>query len=709
MKRGIAVAVLALAVAACSKTEDPHKLVSDADAMLVAGGIEDAKTRSLAEQKYDRAIRIICGEDDLACVKDGGPDAGGSPGTNDYALAHAHFGLAFARSFDLVERIRQLYESGTILQPEQFKQKDSLGLDEEETSTTTTEDVCKQQLNLPQLVPLLKTIVETSLLPIVKDLKSVTNYGAFNIAYKKAFLDFKFLNPSVEEAFGVEFGTDETSGLPGTFTVKEAYAALAVFRVLTIAAEGLFSYNDLTQALIVFLPKLDTGAEARPFEVSKMFNRDECAANPLFDAAFGVLTEDGSGTYADVEVQLGEFFAEQKAGFDLIAAACKAGDKNSLINCTAKGAPWASNLAKRIFTGDPKDDANLETSITIITGAVPPESIGKMFAKLSISLNTGRSFSLFDDVPEIAELLNLKGIDASKLGVPALSLRQLFSQPISDLKSIMPLTYASDEPTSYETAKSNEHQVSKQEMPIAEVKKGTNTMSWTDVNGDGHLNNRGDFIVQTEREPFYDDNNDNDPLAHVAQQVPGLSLGIVGAFWDGDMNGAPDAGFENLTPGANRAWAAVTNDTVVWDKALAKLVYATAATWSEGDTYRDYFDAGKALSNGCLDYVPVAPEAKYTKGRDSCNVEVGNVLGHVWPNVFPEAYVPPAASDNRRKDPANGSVDRIYMFYPNPSFNGMLQTKDAAGRFRPFENHELNRFVASLLDGGNILNKISAK
>lgn len=137
MRKALFALFLAVPLAAgCSTEEDPHKLVAEADAMLIKGGIEDVKTRSLAEQKYDKAIRIICGDEDLQCVK---PGSGSAPGTDDHSLAHAHFGLAFARSFDLVERIRQLYESGTIARPEDLATVGS-GSDEEDTEETTSEE-----------------------------------------------------------------------------------------------------------------------------------------------------------------------------------------------------------------------------------------------------------------------------------------------------------------------------------------------------------------------------------------------------------------------------------------------------------------------------------------------------------------------------------------------------------------------------------------
>ena len=192
----------------CTTKEDPSVLVDEADKALTSGGIEDSKIRAQAEQKYDRAIRLICGEDNLRCVKSG---SGLAPGSDGYNLSHAHFGLAFARTFDLVERIRQLYASGTILRTQETAQVgDTTNKDTPADTARKKAEQCKQQLNLPQLVPLLKTIVDSSLLPLLNDLKAVTDYPEFLVSYDKAFLDFAFLDPKASPGdIGFEFGEDD--------------------------------------------------------------------------------------------------------------------------------------------------------------------------------------------------------------------------------------------------------------------------------------------------------------------------------------------------------------------------------------------------------------------------------------------------------------------------------------------------------------------
>lgn len=701
MRRAVTLlALVAVFFAACSKEQDPHKLVADADALLVNGGIENSKTRALAEQKYDRAIRIICGENAFYCVKSG---SGSAPGTNDHSLAHAHFGLAFTRSFDLVERIKQLYESGTILRPRELGIGDGqsdddggvLGDTTDDATATPTENACQQQLNLPQLVPLLKTIVDTSLLPIVRDLQSVTNYPEFSIAYQKAFLDFGFLNTDAEDPLGIDFGADD-AGMLGKFTVTEAYAALAVFRTLTMGAEGVFSFNDLTQALIVFLPKIDLSSGVRPWEFSKLLNNDQCTPNPLFDASFGVLTEAGRETFSDIEEQLGALFTEQETGFQTIFTNK---DREALFDFKAKGQPWATNMAKRIRTGKSLDDRNIENLVTIITALLSPDELSKAFNALNKSLTTGKTFDLaafVDDNAELKSLLDASDVDLRTLGIPALNFKRFFANPISDLKSIAPLTYAEGEPVKYEVVeKPGYFKVLEQETPVGDEGK---TMFFNDVNGDRHLNVRGDFIVQIEREAFYDEFNDDAPLQHPENQ--GLDAGVIGAFWDADFNGFPDAGFEGVIPGTGAN--AVTSVAGV-------LTYAAVTQSTEKETYRDYFDANQVDSNGCLDDLPVKPTDKNKGTRETCTVELGGVLGHVWPSIYPEDYAAPATLDARSKDPANGVVDQVYMFFPNPSLNGAFEIAQDDGKYRPFSNGDLNRFVSGVLSFGDVANRIANK
>lgn len=705
MRRAVSLLALVAAVlVGCSQEQDPHKLVAEADALLVNGGIEDSKTRALAEQKYDRAIRIICGEDNFYCVKSG---SGSAPGTNDHSLAHAHFGLAFARSFDLVERIEQLYASGTILRPRELgiggdgDEDDDGGVldDTGDDAAATAADDCQQQLNLPQLVPLLKTIVDTSLLPIVRDLRSVTNYPEFSIAYEKAFLDFGFLNPEAEDDLGINFG--EADGALAKFTVTEAYAALAVFRGITMVAEGIFSFNDLTQALIVFLPKIDLSAGVRPYELSKVLNSDPCTPNPLFDASFGVLTEAGRETFADIEAQLGALFTEQEAGFGAIFANK---DAEALFDFKAKGQPWATNMAKRIHTGDTLDDSSIENLITIVTALLSPDELAKAFGALKTGLKSGKTFDLVafvDDNADLKDLLDEREVDLRALGIPALNFKRFFDNPIADLKSIAPLSFVESERVEYNVVeKPGYFKVLPHETPLGDEGK---TMFFRDVNGDRHLNLRGDFIVHIEREAFYDEANDDAPLKHVDNQA--VDAGIVGAFWDADFNAFPDAGFEGLIPGTGA-------DKVT---AATGVLYRTAVTFttgvtepSEDETYRDYFDANQGDSNGCLDYRPKRPQDSWMKEkREVCVTEVGFVLGHVWPSPYPEVYAAPATSDSRRKDAANGVVDPVYMFYPNPSLNGVFEIEQSAGKYQPFSNGDLNRFVSGMLSLGDVIDRVA--
>jgi hypothetical protein len=223
------------------------------------------------------------------------------------------------------------------------------------------------------------------------------------------------------------------------------------------------------------------------------------------------------------------------------------------------------------------------------------------------------------------------------------------------------------------------------------------TWLWKDVNGDGHFNQKGDFIVQTEREVFFDRNNSEDPSKQKEEDLVKAS-GILGTFWDADYNGSPDGSYEGLIPGASGM--AVTYAT-------GKLWASAASAATEDLSYRDYFSGKLLKSNGCLDFVPVKPTDTVTDGRTTCEVEIGQVLGHVWPSIYPEPFEAVSATDSRRRDPANGVVDRMYMFYPNPSVNGAFQIKGDQG-YRPFANEDLNRFVSGMLGINSTVSKLTS-
>ncbi len=687
MRRALfALVAVSIWMTGCSSDEDPSKLVQEANAMLVNGGIENSEIRAIAEQKYDRAIRIICGEDDFYCTPSG---SGSAPGTADYNIAHAQFGLAFARSFDLVDRIRQLSESGAIGGSQGDLAESDDETDENESAAELAA-LCEERSNLPQLIPLLRTIIDTSLLPIVDSLKVVTSYPQFSIEYEKGFLDLSFLDPTTEEPIGVDFGTYD--GAKAKFSVNEAYGALALYRTLVAGAEGVFSFNDLTQNLIVFLPKFDAfGSSTRPYLMARLLNSDPCTTNPLFDPSFGVLTEAGRETFENIRTQLDLMFDEQGKGFAQIA---EREDAQSLLNYSGSGA-WATNILGRIRTGNSTGDAEIEAVGSLLTGVVTPEEMSNLFKSLRASLN--ESGSVFDAGAFVDANENLKTLlEASEshprdLGVPAISFKTFFESPISDLKAIAPLYYAASEEYGYDRNMCPEV---RREVLSFELQRGDEDKNafYCDANGDMHWNARGDFIVQPEREAFLDSaNNGNAAKA----EKPVLNAGILGTFWDFDGNGIPDAGFEGLIPGMTANIAVTASTTKLYMNAVTN-------TPSEAETLRTFF---RESPNGCLDNLPVAGLTA-TPETATCVTEVGDVLGHVWPEVFPGAYTAPTLSDSRRRDPSNGVVDEMYMFFPNPSLNGVFRIEDGKGGYRAFANEDMNRFLSGLLTFDAALGRI---
>lgn len=698
MNRFVALLPLVLVLGACSTNQDATKLVEEADAMLVDGGIENPKNREIAEQNYDRAIRLVCGEENLLCK---GSGSAAQKGSQAWILSHAHFGLAFARTFDLVDRLRQLYVSDVIYQQPAVQPVEGTDADGVNDSASGEANQCAQQLNLAQLVPLLRTIVNTSLLPIVVDLQEVGRYSDFEITYRKAFLNFSFLKPGLDKQaqndltrrdIGIYFGADENETFgPSTLGLPEVNLLLAGIRLATMAAEGVFSFNDLTQALIVFLPKLNLSATTSPYTWARILNSDPCASNPLFNASFGVLTEQGQAAYTDVRRQLAAFFSEQQVSFARLPS--RAGT-DYLLEYNGSGQAWGQNLFKRVRTGDEAQDRSFANIAAILTQLVSPSDAEALFKQLSESLAGSVVFDLamyIEARPGLDDALRMASFDARKFGVPALKLSQLFDVPVADLKSIAPLTYSQGEPTGF-TANTGWKQVLGQEKPPGTQKLN---LYWQDVNGDLHWNARGDFIIQIEREAFYDDANNNNPSAANYR-----ATGILGTFWDADFNGLPDAGFEGVMPGigTNMVTATTYDPSVTPPVIVLGSLPLSPTAPSENEMYRDYFDRVRDKTTnttyGCLAYGPPNFFGAV------CNVRVGDVLGHVWPNLAPEPYVAPSLADDRRRDPANGVEDRVYLFFPNPSLNGALlriPLDKASGKYVPLANQDLNRVLNSLL------------
>ncbi len=693
---GILLVLFTLA-AGCTRLEDAAALVKEADDALTGGGIEDAKVRELAAQKYDRAIRIVCGDTDYYCVK--GKDAAVA-GDDAHTLSHAHFGLAFARSFDLIDRIRQLYVSDTLFQTEILAAGDEADADDGEAPQTTTADRCEQQQNLQQLVPLLRTIVRTSLLPIIDSLKTVTRFKNFSISYEKAFLNLSFLDPSLDKAeqadltrrdIGFYFGASEEDPAigAGLIGLPEVHLILGVFRVLTLGAETVFAYNDLTQALIVFGGKFVLSDQASPYVWARALNSDECTDNPLFDPSFGVLSSTGRDNFSRVKEQLDLLLSEQAEAMALLAARGEPEASAGLLNYRAGGSAWADNLFRRIMTADTAA-SSLSRVMGVVSTLVTPEDVAELFTGLDASLGAGTPFDVatyLDSKADLAQELRFVGIEPLAFGLPAVNLYQFFNNPIADLKGVAPLTYAESEPTSLDQKPGYENVLS-QERPAGIEKK---SFFWRDVNGDRRLNVRGDFIIQPEREAFYDSANNNTPSGTAS------NLGILGTFWDADANGIPDEveGYAlGVTPGVSRGASPYAVTAAVFEVAgdvVVELFANAGTTAPEAATYRNHFVRDNAASTGCL----VKPVLNVFNKYD-CDVRVGDVLGHVWPNVYPEAYAAPGVNDTRRRDPANGAEDRIYFFFPNPSFNGVLLKARGAG-YDSFANEDLNRFLNNVL------------
>jgi hypothetical protein len=159
------------------------------------------------------------------------------------------------------------------------------------------------------------------------------------------------------------------------------------------------------------------------------------------------------------------------------------------------------------------------------------------------------------------------------------------------------------------------------------------------------------------------------------------TLGIVGTFIDVDGNAIPDRpdmdGVSDVSPvGAGRFCAA--ESPVTWPAAA-------------GDPDFGAFPLGLTDATDDAPYgQPITrPEVIAVAYEDG--LALGPVLGHYWPSpLFSVGDWPVSA----RRDAANGTVDPAYMFFPDPTFGGIIQ-RDAAGSADAAgtTNAWLNRFL----------------
>lgn len=651
-----------LLLSGCASDEDPSALVNEADEMLINGGIEVAEKRELAAQNYDRAIRIICGEGGSGCQGSGNA---ASRGTEAYNLSHSHFGLAMVRIFNLVDRIEQLY-SGDLL-------GQSL-VDEESDEAVDIDAACQGQANMDFLVPLLSSIINTSLLPIIDDLAQVTNYPGFSVTYRRGFLDLSFLGTETQGRIGFYVGAGPGDGVdtPGEFGIPEVHAMLGVLRVFTAGAQVIFSYNDLTQALLTFAPMMGINRDANPYTFARVLNTHPCESNPLLNPEFGVLTRQGNQSLALARAQLGALFAEQQEGLPMIMESQSA---NALLNYNGAGRQWADNLFNRMMVGSSTDRSQLRAAGRVLTENISPDNAAEVFSRMAQSLNGEAVFDPVAFVQEeeqagLRDVLTL--IRFEELGIPALRLNNLFDNPISDLKAVAPLTYTESEEFSTGRVDGMVDMLDQEKPPELRGR----SVSFRDSNGDQHWNQRGDFIIQTERETFRDGNNDNTPSASAE------FFGIQGTFWDLNGDGRPDPIYED--------WQSEAVTTHTMPQRSIQNVMAVAATDSTG-TY--YFLAATETTGTHY----TASTCLLGDVEDCEGFKVGQVLGHMWPSRVPEPY--PAPEDfTGRTDPSNGFAGKIYLFFPNPSMNGVLvySRADDSGKYRDVENNELNAFINSV-------------
>ncbi len=637
MKRAIILGILSVFFLISCGTKNPSELISEADSMFVNLSV----AKDLGIEDYDDfKTKVI---DDQATAKD-----------------------YFDEILRKRERIEQLYdqalrklESGdynsdyTLDEIRKMKAKANFSIAFLRTvdfieklagllSTGSSGETTATTINLESYNALIKRIFETSLFPIIDNYDAALSLGDFSYKLENFWIDFSAF-------FGADAGrvVFDMSGKEVDNT--DAYMINAVLKLLGGGTEILLAYNKLLNVILTY-GKYFSG----PYDKTKIFNMVPGAKNPLLDPEFGVFSETGLDSLNKAQNLFAGSFADIRDGFsylitDEIAIDPDQSDdllnlgNNKLTTSYTPGTSWGDNLISCIKivyspTKDPEAVGSLESYV---------DGLKTSWAALSSLLNINIIINMFEDLRNSTILLDAPPFSITyyiyKMGL-ASTLKSFAHIDIDELNlpgirlSGLFITPISDLktvfPLWYQTTE-----------PVREDVNGDGKIDapgeWVDLNQNGRWDQAGDIITQPEREPC--------PVNETGDYVTSLwskdyDIGILGTFIDVDRDGLPDPGYEGFLFGAGNG----------------------------------KFDRGTEL----FEY-------------DDNEVEVGKILGHVWP-------------DNSRTDPSDGVVEEnYYFFFPDPSFHGFLvpieiNTEKLTYRVtgKTMSNAELNALIVRM---GNLL------
>ncbi|GEM_PF-4799966 len=543
---------------------------------------EMTRKRERIEELYDQVLRKI----------ESGEVEGYTLDEINRMKAKANFAIAFLRTIDFMEKLGGLLKSQSG--------EGSSGLD------------------LSKYGSLIKQVLETSLLPIIKNYDEALSYGDFSYTFKNAWIDFSSLVSASAGRFVLNLSHLEVDN-------TDAYLINGLLKGIGGIAELLLAYNKLIDVIVSYSKYFSD-----VYDKTKIFNMIPGRTNPLLDPEFGVFAEDGLDSLRKAQELLAGMFADLRDGFSYLITDEVLIDPeqwNDLINLGeginrneksnskpeippvtsyAAGMPWGSNLLNSIemlkVAGDPASVTSLQSNI---------ETLKSTWSAISSYINLNVIIDMFEDLRNSTVSLeappfsityyiyrlkldsvlpSLLSVNIEELNLPGIRLAGLFETPISDLKTVLPKWYLESE-------------------PVIGDKDGDGRIDsygeWVDLNKNGKWDQAGDFISQPEREPCF---------VNVAGTCSASNwnktyddTGILGTFIDRDRDGLPDAGYEGYLYGAG--------------------------------------------------------DGKFNTGNDKfddTDLKVGEILGHKWP-------------DGSRNDPSDGVVEEnYYLFFPDPTFHGVL-------------------------------------
>lgn len=709
-------AVLALALAAVGCTEsssDAITLTQNANRRLAGsevagigkrGGLEFASVRADIKAQYEEAIRLV-------------QSLPADDADRNWVLAHAHFGLGLTRLWDLAERVERIFAENGVLTALRGEES----LDEIESGRPS---FCALFDNFTALQSIAELLVETALLPVIDDFTAALAADSRLPDARK--LDFEIVAARYDlSAFTTERTSQSYFDLSGRYSAPDVALLLGAVELLTGAFDMMFAYRELFGTLFLFSFVSENPIGGHP---SKLYNSNPCAeyptdGNPLLSATFGTLVEDGQVILERARLRL-------VSGLGHIAAALE----NAVVSNPQahwigdSGSEWGTGIVE-LSDGSPRFEIRLpnrDTPLTsldnlfktltfFIQGVTPvlsPQVAAEAVRDIQSALaGPGRwrvratLNRIVEPLGGLAALVNaFGGLDTSRvpdladLALPYIDFAQLFVAAPGDLKLLFPQYYLEDEP--FEDVDGDGRRTPREPgLLIRGEGDFSNAEGFTDLNCNGRWDQRGDFVVAEELEPFVDANAnrvyDGTEISPLGGVIAPEQLGLIGAFLDVDADGAPDR------PNIDGPQSAGNADGIVCGP-------NAGIAWPASHQDPDFAQYGSLLLGPASVTAPfgfpITTNATFAEDRYTGPTAQGNdadvlglVVGHYWPpRVFD---VDSRWPESARRDPANGVYDRDYLFFTDPTLRGIIvRDLDGGAEAGATDNAWLNRLLTQWSD-----------